>query len=170
MARGLRGNWPRYERDGADAMQLTDHFSLEELIASETAVRLGIDNAPPAGLMPNLQVLAAGLELVRAALGARPIHINSGYRCVALNTKIGGAKNSLHINGLAADIICPSFGPPLAVCRAIIAAGLTPDQVIHEFGHWCHVSFAAPGEKPRGELLTIASATRGYEVGLNEVG
>ena len=151
-------------------MQLTDHFSLEELIASETAARFGIDNTPPAMLTPNLRVLAAGLELVRAALGARPIHVNSGYRCLALNEKIGGAKNSLHMTGLAADIICPSFGPPLAVCRAIIAAGLTPDQVIHEFGQWCHVSFVAPGKKPRGDLLTIASAARGYEVGLNEVG
>jgi zinc D-Ala-D-Ala carboxypeptidase len=151
-------------------MQLTEHFSLEELIASETAVRLGIDNTPPVKLMPNLHALAAGLELVRAALDGYPIHVNSGYRCIALNTKIGGAKNSLHIDGLAADIICPSFGPPLAVCRAIVAAGLKPDQVIHEFGQWCHVSFAAPGGKPRGELLTIASAARGYEVGLNAVG
>jgi hypothetical protein len=150
-------------------MQLTDHFSLEELIASETAARQGIDNAPPAALMPNLRALAAGLELVRTALGGRPIHINSGYRCKALNTRIGGAKLSRHMDGLAADILCPSFGTPLEVCRAIVAAGVKPDQVIHEFGKWCHVSFAAPGAQPRGELLTIASAARGYEVGLNPV-
>ena len=151
-------------------MQLTEHFSLEELIASETAVRFGIDNTPSSTVTSNLRVLAAGLELVRTALGERPLHVNSGYRCLALNDKIGGAKNSIHMAGFAADIICPSFGPPLAVCRAIVAAGLKPDQVIHEFGQWCHVSFVAPGKKPRGELLTIASAARGYEVGLNPVG
>lgn len=148
-------------------MQLSDHFSLEELIASETAVRLGIDNTPSEALIPNLFVLARGLESVRAALGGRPIHVNSGYRCRALNSKIGGAKNSLHMLGLAADIICPSYGSPLAVCRTIAAAGLRPDQIIHEFSQWCHISFVLPGDKPRGQMLTIFSAARGYEIGLN---
>ena len=69
-------------------MQLTAHFSLEELIASETATRSGIDNTPPSELMPNLRALADGLEKVRAALGGRPIHINSGYRCPALNKAV----------------------------------------------------------------------------------
>lgn len=151
-------------------MQLSPHFSLEELVASETAARTGIDNTPPDALMPNLRALAEGLELVRAALGNRPIHINSGYRCEALNTRVGGAARSRHVFGLAADIICPSFGTPLQVCRAIVAAGVKPDQVIHEFGKWCHVSFAAPGAAPRGELLTIASAATGYVAGLNPVG
>lgn len=159
-----------FEQDGPVIMQLTEHFSLEELIASHTAVRLGIDNTPPASLMPNLHVLAAGLERVRTALHGRPIHVNSGYRSLALNTKIGGAKHSRHIDGLAADLICPAFGSPLAVCRAIAAAGLKPDQVIHEFGQWCHVSFVAPGGAPRGELLTISSAASGYQVGLHSVG
>ncbi len=150
-------------------MQMTDHFSLEELIVSETAARFGIDNTPPPAIIANLQVLAHGLEQVRAALGERPIHVNSGYRCLALNKKIGGARNSQHLYGLAADIICPSYGTPLVVCHEIVAAGLKPDQVIHEFGLWCHVSFVAPGKTPRGELLTIASASRGYEAGLNPV-
>ena len=151
-------------------MQLSANFSLEELIASETAVRAGIDNAPPAVVVANLRVLAAGLELVRAALGGRPIHINSGFRSAALNAAIGGAKNSMHMRGLAADILCPQFGTPLEVCRAIVVAKVPTDQVIHEFGKWCHVSFVAPGGIPRGELLTIASALRGYETGLNPVG
>lgn len=151
-------------------MQLTDHFSLEELIASETAARSGIDNTPPAELMSNLIALAKGLERVRAALGGRPIHINSGYRSPALNAAVGGAKKSRHMEGLAADILCPQFGRPLEVCRAIVAAGVQTDQIIHEFGKWCHVSFAAPGKVPRGELLTIASAAQGYEDGLNPVG
>lgn len=129
-----------------------------------------IDNSPSAEIVSNLRVLAQGLERVRVALQGRPIHVNSGYRCVALNKKIGGAKNSRHMSGLAADIICPSFGSPLEVCRAIGDAGLAPDQIIHEFGQWCHVSFAAPGSSPRGELLTIANAVRGYELGLNPVG
>ena len=150
-------------------MQLSEHFSLEELAASETAARRGIDNTPPQALMPNLRALAQGLELVRSALHNRPIHVNSGFRCLRLNSEVGGAKDSMHMRGLAADILCPQFGTPLDVCRAIAAAGIETDQIIHEFGKWCHVSFAAPGKRPRGELLTIATAARGYEEGLNPV-
>jgi hypothetical protein len=151
-------------------MQLTEHFSLEELIASEFAARQGIDNTPADGLLANLRALAGGLERVRTALGGKPIHVNSGYRCSALNTAIGGAGNSMHIQGLAADILCPQFGQPLAVCRAIVAAGLETDQIIHEFGRWCHVAFAAPGTQARRALLTIASAAQGYQHGLNPIG
>jgi zinc D-Ala-D-Ala carboxypeptidase len=151
-------------------MQLTEHFSLEELVASQTAARLGIDNAAPDRLLPHLHLLAAGLERVRAVLGGRAVHVNSGYRCPELNRSIGGSGASRHMEGLAADIICPSFGTPLAVCRAIAAAGLAPDQVIHEFGQWCHIAFAKPGTDARGHLLTISSAVRGYQRGLLPVG
>jgi hypothetical protein len=150
-------------------MQLTEHFSLEELIASEIAVRAGIDNTPSGEIAANLRALAEGLERVRATLGGRPLHVTSGYRCAALNAAIGGAANSMHMRGLAADIICPQFGSPLAVCRAIAVADFVTDQVIHEFGRWTHVAFAPAGAEPRRELLTIASAAGGYQRGLNPI-
>lgn len=151
-------------------MQLTEHFTLEELTASETADRAGIDNSVPEELMPNIRALAAGLEQVRLALQEKPIHVNSGYRCLALNLKLpGSSKTSKHMSALAADIICPKFGTPYEVCHAIAASGIVTDQIIHEFGKWCHVSFAAPGVAPRRELLTIASAKTGYVEGINEV-
>jgi hypothetical protein len=43
------------------------------------------------------------------------------------------------------------------------------DQIIHEFGRWCHVAFALPSARGRGELLTIATAAQGYQTGLNPV-
>ena len=150
-------------------MQLTEHFSLEVLIASETAARAGIDNTPPDAIIVNLRALAEGLELVRKALNGKPVHVSSGYRCERLNVAIGGSRKSMHMQGLAADILCPAFGPPLEVCRAISAAGIETDQIIHEFGRWCHVAFAARDARPRRELLTIASLVRGYEHGLNPV-
>jgi len=104
-------------------MMLSEHFSLEELTASEVAARAGIDNTPSPEAMGNLLRLAEGLELVRAALGNNPIHVTSGYRSPRLNQMVGGAKNSMHMQGLAADILCPSFGPPLEVCRAIATSG-----------------------------------------------
>jgi zinc D-Ala-D-Ala carboxypeptidase len=151
-------------------MQLTPNFHMEELIASEVAARSGIDNTPPDALMPNLQSLAEGLETIRAILGGRPIHINSGYRCPRLNSAVGGAPGSRHMQGLAADIVCPQFGSPLQVCLAIADSGLPVDQVIHEFGKWCHVSFGSAELHMRNELLTIASAARGYQNGLHAVG
>jgi zinc D-Ala-D-Ala carboxypeptidase len=150
-------------------MQLSENFSLEELIASEVAARSGIDNSPPSEILDNLRALAQGLELVRLALGNLPIHVNSGYRCPAVNARVGGAKNSAHMSGLAADILCPQFGSPLDVCRAIASQHIATDQIIHEFGRWCHVAFAAPGQFARNERLTIASSARGYEQGLNSV-
>ena len=147
-------------------MQLSDHFSLDDLIASETAARKHIDNTPPPEVIANLRILAQGLEQVRAAVGGRTIQINSGYRSPALNKEIGGVEKSKHLYGLAADILCPQFGTPLELCRAIVAAGIATDQVIHEFGKWCHVSFPAAGARPKGDLLTIASVAKGYVEGL----
>ncbi|MBM3218530.1 MAG: peptidase M15 [Candidatus Rokubacteria bacterium] len=147
-------------------MQLTEPFSLEELIASEVAARKDIDNTPPDEVLANLRILAAGLEQVRAVLG-KPIHVSSGYRCAELNAAIGGSKDSMHMQGPAADIICPGFGPPLEVCRAIAAAGIVTDQIIHEFGRWTHIAFPAPGKQARNAQLTIANAAKGYQPGLN---
>ena len=150
-------------------MQLSEHFSLEELIASEVAARKNIDNTPPVAILANLRVLAAGLEQIRQVL-AKPVRVNSGYRSRKLNSAIGGAKNSMHVQGLAADILCPQFGTPLEVCRAIKEAGIVTDQLIHEFGQWTHVAFAAPGKQARNQLLTIASSEEGYQPGLIAVG
>ena len=150
-------------------MMITAHFSLEELTVSEVAARAAIDNTPSPEAVLNLVRLAEGLELVRLALGNRSIHVTSGFRSPKLNQLVGGSKNSIHIQGLAADILCPSFGPPLEVCRAIANSGIGTDQVIHEFGHWCHVAFPPPGRLARHELLTIRTAAAGAELGLRSV-
>lgn len=133
------------------------------------AARRGIDNTPGAPIVANLRVLAEGLERVRAVLGGRPIHVNSGYRCPALNLAIGGATKSKHMDGFAADIVCPEFGTPLEVCRAVDAAGIAVAQIIHELGRWSHIAFAPPGTAPHKDLLTIATTAQGYLPGLNAV-
>ncbi len=51
-----------------------------------------------------LRPLCEALEVIRAALGNRPITINSGYRTQRYNTQIGGAPSSQHVQGRAADI------------------------------------------------------------------
>jgi zinc D-Ala-D-Ala carboxypeptidase len=129
--------------------QLTAHFSLEELTFSSTAQRLGIDNTPDAEAVQRLMVCAMGLEKIRALLGA-PLHIDSGYRCPALNKAVGGVAKSAHVDGYAADFICPDYGSPLMIARAIAGSDIAFDQCICE-GTWCHVSF---DPKNRHQLLT----------------
>lgn len=137
-------------------MGLTDHFSMAELTASIIAERKGINNTPPDSLMPHLFILAVGLEQIRKLLGGYAIKINSAYRCEALNTEIGGAKNSAHLDGYAADFTCSIYGSPRDICAAIITAGIKFDQLIDE-GTWVHVSFAPA---MRGEVLTAHRTPR----------
>lgn len=148
-------------------MMLSDNFSLAEMIASNTALRLGVANVPGAAEIDNLHRLCAQvLEPLRAALG-RPIEITSGYRSPPLNAAIGGSPRSDHCYGRAADIKVASM-PARDVCEAIESLGLPYKQVIHEFGAWCHVSIPPEGEAPRRESLTAIKAagrTR-YERGI----
>jgi len=118
---------------------LTPHFDLDEFVFSSTAQRLGIDNTPPLGLIPAIAKCALGLEQVRDILG-QPIRIDSGYRCPMLNKAVGGAANSAHMDGYAADFTTP-FGSPLEVVKALVAANMDFDQLIQE-GTWTHISFA----------------------------
>lgn len=139
---------------------MTEHFSLAELTASNVARAKGIDNTPPADVLPHLQRTAEGLERVRALIG-QPIQVLSGYRCPALNVEVGGSKNSQHMAGQAADIQAPAFGSihKLAETIAANAKALGVDQVIKERNsrgaEWVHVSFTV---KPRHMALTLTMA------------
>jgi hypothetical protein len=142
--------------------RLSRYYTLARLVHSDTARERGIDNAPPPELIPNLRLLACGLDRIRLLLG-HPLDISSGYRSPALNTAVGGARNSQHSQGFAADFTCPGFGPPLAVARAMRDSGIAFDTLIYEFEEWIHVSFTAA---PRRRVLTIYDAKEGYLDGL----
>lgn len=143
-------------------MLLAPNFPLALLVRSETAEQQGIDNSPPPEVIENLKVLAAGLQQVQALLGY-PLEISSGYRCPALNAAVGGSTTSQHLQGLAADFVCPDFGPPLEVASAIGNSAIAFDQCILEFGSWVHLSFSP---QPRGRVLTIYDGNEGYLAGL----
>ena len=143
-------------------MQLSKHFSLDQLIRSETALERGIDNTPPPASVENLRRLADGLEQVQALL-VNPLSISSAYRCPALNIAVGGSPDSQHVRGLAADFTCEDFGTPLAVAQAIGESDIEFDQCILEYARWVHISFSAI---PRGRLFTIHDASQGYLEGL----
>lgn len=127
---------------------VTMHFTMEELYASDTAKRLGINNKPSVQQMVNLVYLAAYvLEPLRVAMG-KPIKISSGYRCEKLNKEVGGVYNSQHLKGQAADI---DIQGDMEFGRKIfdyIKNHLPFDQLIWEHTasgtYWVHVSFVFP--------------------------
>lgn len=130
-------------------MKLGKHFTLDEFMQSQTAARKGIDNIPTPEAVANLEALVINiLDPLRDRLGV-PITISSGYRSPALNKTVGGAKNSQHLTGEAADINCPAIGQE-KLFETLKVSGLPFDQLIDEFGSWVHVSF---GIKDRREVL-----------------
>lgn len=85
---------------------MSEHFKLAEFERSDVARQLQIDNRVPAELIPSLRTLCREvLEPLRQHVG-KPIRINSGYRCPALNgsEQVQGQANSQHLKGEAADI------------------------------------------------------------------
>jgi hypothetical protein len=145
-------------------VNLSLHFTLEELTLSDTAERLGIPNDPPPWVVENLRRLAKVLEQVRQHLGGAII-VRSGYRCPELNAAVNGSKNSAHTKGLAADFVAPSYGTPRECAIAISRNGVEFDQLIAE-GRWVHLGLSET--EPRGEILTAKFTTAGvtYERGI----
>jgi len=146
-------------------MRLSDHFTLDELTRSATAVRLGIDNTPPEAAIARLQALCVQvLEPIRAHFGL--VIVDSGYRCAELNKAVRGSVASQHLQGEAADIVIPGVSA-LDVCRWIRdRSGITYDQLIQE-GRWTHISLAARAN--RHSVLTARFGAGGvaYEKGLH---
>jgi hypothetical protein len=139
-------------------MKLTQHFSLEEMTKSQTASRKSIDNTAPPEVVENLKALCENvLEKIRIHFG-KPLNINSGYRGPKLNKAIGGAKNSQHMTGQAADIEMVGMDNKILFCW--IKDNLEFDQLILEYykpgvpdSGWVHVSWNSQGN--RKQVLTI---------------
>ena len=136
-------------------MNLSDHFTLEELTVTDHRT---LDNTPDPAARANLQRLAVFLELVKDRLGGRPIMVNSAYRSKAVNDAVGSKDTSQHRLGCAADVRVPGMTPD-AVVRAVMASGLAYDQIIREFDAWTHISIPnLPTAAPRKSALIIDRA------------
>jgi len=149
-------------------MNLSDHFTLEEAIISQTATRLGLDNSPSPETLDVMIRTALQLEKVRALINA-PILVTSWYRSPEVNKAVGSSSTSQHIKGEAVDFISPGYGSPYAICTFIEEHStlIRFDQLIFE-GTWVHISFCGiPGSVPRKEVLTYMK-DRKYIRGLHE--
>lgn len=124
---------------------LSDHFTLEEMTASETARKMHIDNTPPSDAIKNLKILCTQiLEPARQKFG-HPLTITSGFRCLKLNRIVGGQPNSYHLKGMAADIRISDFQSAKRLAELLNDQPLC-DLVLVECsrvgGQWLHVQFS----------------------------
>ena len=133
-------------------MNLTEHFTLEELTVTD---HRQFDNTPNAEEKANLVRVAELLEQVKTALDGKPVIVNSAFRSKQVNDAVGSKDTSQHRVGCAADIRVPGMTPDQVV-KAIIAAKLPFDQLIREFDSWTHISVPNdPKGKPRNQVLII---------------
>ena len=87
------------------------HFKIEELIrcykdegrCPECPLKQRANRVPNDAEANERALVEAVLDPVREKLG-KPIAVNSGFRCVVHNKKVGGAPTSQHMRGEAADI------------------------------------------------------------------
>ncbi|PZU12103.1 MAG: peptidase M15 [Sphingobium sp.] len=126
---------------------LTPHFTLAEMTVTTT----GLANTPNKQQLANLTATAQAMEAVRAVL-SKPIRVTSGFRSAAVNRAVGGKPTSAHALGYAVDFVCPGFGDPMTICKALVAAGIKFDQLIMEKNSWVHISF---DPRMRGQVLSM---------------
>lgn len=125
-------------------MKLSEHFTLAEMCATST----GLPNNPTPAVQANLTKLCRNvLEPTRIMTG-EPLIITSGYRSRAVNIKVGGATNSYHLTGLAADIRVRSEQYAQTLLD-IFALNTHVDLALYEHSKtakWIHVQTS---DKPR---------------------
>lgn len=86
---------------------ITKNFSHEEFFCHCGKCN---NNAPPATFGNIEKLVKTILQPLRDMIG-EPIIITSGIRCKKQNAEVGGAKNSQHLQGKAADIIVKTYSP-----------------------------------------------------------
>ena len=137
------------------SMKLSRNFTLQELIKSDTAIRLDINNNPNSGQIEKLKLLCENiLQPVRDHFGR--VKVTSGFRSEALCVKIGSSSNSQHAKAEAADFEC--MGTDNAELADWIYDNLEFDQLILEFydpsepnSGWIHCSYVS--DQPRKQFL-----------------
>jgi hypothetical protein len=146
------------------AMNLSPKVSLLTATKSDTAIRFGIDNTPNQVQLENMRRVSE--KVIEPILSRYPwAFVSSFFRSPALNRKIGGAKNSQHMNGEAVDIDSPDNKANLDIFN-FVKDELVYDQVILEapdadgVPSWVHVSLKNTDN--RGQILVYLASTKKY--------
>lgn len=123
---------------------MAKYFTFGELCKSDVALQKRIENTPTdAETIERMQALMDEcLDKVRELWG-KPIGVNSGYRSPELNRAVGGAKNSQHMRGEAADITTGTKDNNRKLFDLIVASDIDFDQLIDESDYkWLHLSYS----------------------------
>ena len=153
-------------------MKLSKNFALKELTKSQTAIRMGIQNAPNTEQLINLTVLAQQvLQPCRDKFGT--ISINSGLRVLELNRAIGSGDKSQHTKGEASDF--EAFSVSNREMAKWIKDNLDFDQLILEYpgpdprDGWVHCSYKRDGSNRKQILTAVKEGKKTiYKKGLQE--
>ena len=131
----------------------TEHFTMSEMLRSDTAIKKKIWNGATREQEQNLQALMSViLEPLRQKYG-KAITISSGFRNAEVNKAVGGVSDSQHTKGEAADITAGSKMENQRLARLIVSMHLPFDQLIDEENYaWVHISYKRVGEN-RGQIL-----------------
>ena len=129
-------------------------FSIGELCRSNVADLKGIPNHPNTYQKMNMEKLIRNvLDPLRFKFG-KPIYGNSGFRCATLNELIGGARNSQHMDGKAADITSGNKKDNKVIFELAQSMGLEFDQLINENQFsWIHISYNE--DNNRNQVLSL---------------
>ena len=113
-------------------MRLTKNFNLSEFDCKD-------GSEMPSELLPNVLELAENLQVLRDFVGV-PIKINSSYRSLSHNAKIGGSKSSQHLFAKAADIVIESKSPEQVanIIKALISEGKMKQGGISAYNTFTH--------------------------------
>lgn len=149
---------------------LSEHFTPQDAIDSQTAARHNLSNEPMEQLTwDTISAVAVRMEKLRILLGNNPINVSSWYRSPAVNKAAGSTSaHSQHIYGEAVDFTCHKFGTPVQVVKFIAEnkelVGF--DQLILEHD-WIHISFAILSRKPRRQVISLL-ANKSYAQGITD--
>lgn len=121
-------------------MNLSPHFTLQEMERSQTAIRHGILNKADARQTKALTDLCVNVLEPLRTLVNKSINIQSGFRNPTVNSLVGGSATSQHMKGQAADINVEGITPS-ELFDIIRNSSIPYDQLIDEFSSWVHVSY-----------------------------
>ena len=144
------------------------HFKLKHLIYSNTAKNNSINNFPGIDNSPSQTEVIENLRslmnvVVDPIVDIYPdLIITSGYRCMALNSRLGGSNTSQHVFGQAVDIQIPGLSTA-DVYNYIYYQVTGWDQLIWEYperggSSWVHVSYSSRNRRK----TTLASKSSTY--------